>query len=416
MRWFKSNWIRGLAPVLILFTGLMMIPTSGFSQQTQAAPGKRVALVIGNSRYHHIQPLQNPVEDAMVMARSLRQTGFEVVTAYNQDRAGMLSALQKFALSLERGGVALVYYAGHGIQVKGANYLVPVDAQLKRGDEDFIDEYTLSLSRIMGTLDSAQSRVNIVVLDACRDNPFEGGFRSASRGLALETTPAETWLVFATDPGKKASDDSGFTAAFASHILEAGLEMSEVMRLTTRDVLSKTSNEQRPWANQSVTTAFYFSAKKEVPIASVMPAEPPTQHKPEVAVVNPFVASPSTQNDSPIDYTTVYTKKLADGNSFSERKFYNGGRILFFASGPVLFITGVTTGTVAWSKGRDSENMSESDFNKYLALNITGWSLAAVGAGLFVAFMATGKKKKPSAAVIQQLRWTGNGAMFSAEF
>lgn len=223
--------------------------------------GRRSALVIGNSKYRYVSALTNPANDARAMSAELRKAGFEVVAVEDANLEKMSHAIEKFAASIKQGGAALVFYAGHGFQVKGENYLVPVDANLK-GESD-VSSKTINLSQILTKLEDAKSQVNVVILDACRDNPFAGAWRSAaSRGLASIDAPSGTVIAFATAPGKTASDGSAGNGLFTSHLLRQlrtpDQKLEDVLKNTRKGVAAASNNAQIPWDSSSLTGDFYF--------------------------------------------------------------------------------------------------------------------------------------------------------------
>src|SRR5262245_12634330 len=167
----------------------------------RAAKNKRLALVIGNGSYK-TSPLSNPVNDARDVAQSLRELGFDVVYKENATRADMKSSIQGFGDDIIKGDVALFYYAGHGAQVKGENYLIPVDASINKEQE--IEYESVNAGFLLAQMASAQNKLNIVILDACRNNPFARSFRSQASGLAQMSAPAGTIIAYATEPGSVA--------------------------------------------------------------------------------------------------------------------------------------------------------------------------------------------------------------------
>ena len=199
---------------IALFVGLL------FFGLAQAQPREqRVALVIGNGAYK-ASPLKNPVNDARDMATKLRSLGFVVVERNNLGVKQIGSTLREFRSKLTPGSVALIFYAGHGLQIKGENYLPAVDAEIM-GEED-VPNQSLAIRQIMDVLVDAKTRLNLVFLDACRDNPYARSFRSASRGLSKENAPSGTLISFATRPGGVAADGLGY-AAFVISIGESAM-------------------------------------------------------------------------------------------------------------------------------------------------------------------------------------------------
>jgi len=229
-----------------------------------AGAESRTALVIGNNSYSS-GPLKNPVNDANDMATTLRKLGFKVTLKTNAKLETMESAIEDFGSQLKRGGVGLFYYAGHGVQVNGINYLIPIDAKINK--ESDVRFKAVDAGRILAEMDNANNGFNIVLLDACRDNPFAKSFRSASRGLAIvNNSPAGTFISYSTSPGNIASDGEGrnspYTAALLKYIVEPGLPITEVF-MKVRQKVRKESG-QTPWELSSLEGNFYFNRGKNV--------------------------------------------------------------------------------------------------------------------------------------------------------
>jgi uncharacterized caspase-like protein len=220
---------------------------------------KRTALVIGNGGYRR-GALLNPVNDARAMAAELRKTGFKVIEIEDAAYTRMGAAIDEFGRAIKEGGVALVFYAGHGMQVKGENYLIPVDADLK--SENDVPYKTVALGQILTKLDEAKPQVNIVILDACRDNPFARSWRSTKGGLASIDAPSGTVIAFATAPGKTAADGAGANGLFTSYLLKQlrvpNQKLEEVLKNTRKAVATASNYEQVPWDSSSMTGDFYF--------------------------------------------------------------------------------------------------------------------------------------------------------------
>lgn len=226
---------------------------------------RRTALVIGNGKYRHAGTLQNPVNDARSMAIELRKLGFEVVAVEDASLEKMNAAIDEFGRSIKEGGATLVFYAGHGVQVKGENYLLPVDANIKSESE--VTAKAINLGQVLSKLEDAKSQVNLVILDACRNNPFARSWRSANNGgLAAIDAPTGTVVAFATAPGKTAADGSGSNGLFTSHLLQQlrvpNLRLEDVLKNTRKGVVAASRNEQTPWDSSSLTGDFYFSVSK----------------------------------------------------------------------------------------------------------------------------------------------------------
>lgn len=214
---------------------------------------KRVALVIGNAAYP-AAPLRNPVNDARAVAARLESLGYEVALHTNVAQRDFTRAVSRFGQRLAPGSVALFYYAGHGMQVNGVNYLVPTRARIQR--EQDVDIEAISLARVLAEMDKAKNRVNVVALDACRDNPFARSFRSGSRGLALSDAPMGTLISFATAPGAVAADGDGqnspYATALAHNLTRRGIQVEEVFKSVRREVKQATGQRQTPWESSSL--------------------------------------------------------------------------------------------------------------------------------------------------------------------
>ena len=251
-----------------------------------AAAERRVALVIGNGAYTSVPALANPRADAEAMAATLRRVGFEVELGTDLDLQAMRRTVQTFARALEGADVALFFYAGHGMQVYGQNYLLPVDAVLET--EADLDFAAFPARLVMSQMERWPS-VKIVILDACRDNPFEtalsrsmGATRAASalsRGLAPIETAGGTLLAYATDPGDVAADGDGrhspFTAALLKHVGTPGVEINTMLARVRADVYRSTGKQQRPWAETSLIGEFYMVPEApEPPVTEAMMAPP----------------------------------------------------------------------------------------------------------------------------------------------
>ncbi|MBN2701468.1 MAG: caspase family protein, partial [Methylothermaceae bacterium] len=239
---------------------LFALCLGGFlSVSSATALERRTALVLGNGDYR-IAPLDNPVNDARDMAATLERLGFEVDLRLNLDRKGMRAAIREFGEKLSQGGVGLFYYAGHGVQIAGRNYLVPLGTEIHAADE-VIDE-AVDAGLVMRKMESAGNPVNIVILDACRDNPFVRSYRSLERGLAKMEGPLGSLIAYATAPGDTALDGEGRNGVYTKHLLEAmtrpGLPLEQVFKRVRNGVRRQTDGRQIPWEESSLTGDFYF--------------------------------------------------------------------------------------------------------------------------------------------------------------
>jgi len=228
---------------------------------THAADEKRQALVIGNGKYMSA-PLKNPVNDARDIAAALKKSGFEVVLGEDWGQREMEDAIIKFGRKLQSGGVGLFYYAGHGIQVAGANYLLPVDARIE--SESDVRFEAVDAGRVLGKMQDADNRLNIVILDACRNNPFARSFRDAQVGLARMDAPAGALVAYATAPGSVAEDGEQrnglYTGTLLKYLLQPDIEIGMMFRKVREEVLRQSGKKQVPWESSSLVGEFHFMA------------------------------------------------------------------------------------------------------------------------------------------------------------
>jgi TPR repeat protein len=251
----------------------------------------RVALVIGNGSYS-FSPLLNPVNDARAISEALQSMGFQVTRLENATIRQMSDAARDFGDTLQKGDVGLFFYAGHGMQIKGRNYLIPIGADIQREDEVSFNAFDAGL--LLEKMESAHSRVNIVILDACRNNPFARSFRASSQGLAQMDAPVGSYLSFATAPAKVASDGKDGNGLYTQYLLKAmrmpGLKIEEVFKRVRVNVMADSDGQQIPWDNSSLTGDFYFippdsaatpaAPARESHSADLDPAPPSPRRKP----------------------------------------------------------------------------------------------------------------------------------------
>ncbi|MCB1691235.1 MAG: caspase family protein [Pseudomonadales bacterium] len=225
-----------------------------------AAASDRVALVIGNADYPGA-PLENPVRDAKAMSTKLRSLGFHVVEVENASLKNMQHGLVDFLQEIDQGATALVFYAGHGIQANGRNYLMPIDASMD--SETTLRFDAMELNDVLEELERSGASINIVILDACRNNPFERKTRGSSRGLAVVDAAVGTLIAYATAPGSVASDGNGehglYTGALLKALDEPGLEVEAVFKNVRNQVAKASNNQQIPWESSSLTGNFVFN-------------------------------------------------------------------------------------------------------------------------------------------------------------
>jgi hypothetical protein len=238
-------------------------------RQLQVAPVKpapagerRIALVIGNSAYKSA-PLKNPVNDARAISKALSETGFRVTVLEDATQASMWRAIRNFGNAIQTGGgVGLFYYAGHGMQVRGKNYLIPVNADIEQEDE--IEYQAVDANLVLSKMDTAKGTTNLMILDACRNNPFARSFRSAGQGLAQMDAPSGTLIAFATAPGSVAADGEGANGLYTKHLLanlhRPGLPIEHLFKEVRNGVGRETRDRQIPWESSSLRGDFFFVA------------------------------------------------------------------------------------------------------------------------------------------------------------
>lgn len=276
----------------------------------------RVALVIGNSSYA-VAPLTNPKNDAALMSRTLKAVGFDVLTVIDGSQMDMKRAIQAFGGKLDaagKDGVGVFFYAGHGVQVGGTNYLIPVDARIQR--EGDVDLYAVNANAVLRQMEFSGVRLSFVILDACRVNPFSRGFRSGSRGLAKMEAATGALVAYATAPGDVAADGRGanspYTAALAKMIQKPGLAVERMFREVRNEVRKATNNEQTPWESSSLVGGdFYFtpSSQGEPPV----PADAPS--------VNPdIVFWESIESSDTPEVFQEYLKRFPNGQFASQAR------------------------------------------------------------------------------------------------
>jgi uncharacterized caspase-like protein len=263
------EWAR-----LILFLWIVAaLPTAALSAQpnaqTSLQTGSRVALVIGNGSYN-TAPLLNPVNDARAMADSLSRLGFQVALRTNLDLAGMLDAMTKFIRESRPEDVRLFFYAGHGLQVHGRNFLLPVDAKID--SENDIPTVAADVQQLVEHMQRIGTGVNVVILDACRTYPVPAGSRRGTRGvpstrglgLAEIVPPGGTIIAFSTAPGSVARDGTAGNSIYTKHLLvnlqTAGLTIEQVFKRVRIGVLAESQQAQTPWENSSLVGDFCFKS------------------------------------------------------------------------------------------------------------------------------------------------------------
>ncbi len=294
-------WHRSLVQIatiagIALFTGSVAIakiestrsfyPVSNISRDRTILAKenqKRIALIIGNSNYNKQGKLLNPINDADDMSKALAELGFEIIKVVDADKQAMDAALEKFAVQLNQGGVGLFYYAGHGIQVDGENYLIPVDAVLN--SEKDVNYESLPMGKIQNAMEEAKTEVNIIIVDACRSNPFGRRWtrNTQNQGLAPIQALTGSFIAFATAPGNSAEDGTGTNGTFTSYILKyiqtPNLSIEELFKKVRQGVSNETEKRQIPWDSSSLIGDFSFNIQPKNTVensSALQPTNTPT--------------------------------------------------------------------------------------------------------------------------------------------
>ncbi|AZO09383.1 MULTISPECIES: caspase family protein [unclassified Mesorhizobium] len=272
----------------ILLGGFVLFVLAAFGAQAATPDAKRVALVIGNSKYVNAVPLPNPANDAQLIASTLRNAGFDVIEGVDQDNAGMHALISRFTEESYNADLAVIFYAGHGMQVDGKNYLIPVDAELTT--PAYLKTRTVQIDEFMAAL-PPDPAVGVIILDACRDNPLARTLAAAlpkSRSLGAGLAPVEAkadgvgtggvLIAYATDPGAIAFDgngvDSPYSMALAKHLTEPGVELQSALTRVRGEVTETTQGRQRPWHNASLgREVFLGKAPAEAALIAAEPGE-----------------------------------------------------------------------------------------------------------------------------------------------
>ena len=253
----------------VLWSGLPLVAQTNRQLEKQTInvtqTEKRTALIIGNGHYQNVSVLDNPVNDANDMAVTLQSLGFEVIKGTDTSLVQMRRLIREFGEKLERQkGIGLFYYAGHGVEMNGKNFLIPVDADITREVET--EDYALDVNSILRQMDEAKNGFNIVILDACRNNPFSRGWSRSgdTGGLANINAPTGTYIAYAAAPGSVASDGRGtrnglFTGVLIKQLKRPGLKLEEVFKGVREEVMRITGDKQVPWDSSSIKGDFYFN-------------------------------------------------------------------------------------------------------------------------------------------------------------
>ncbi|MCG6857587.1 MAG: caspase domain-containing protein [Salaquimonas sp.] len=302
---------------LVLFIALL---AAVWPLGASAAEG-RVALVIGNGAYTNAPALANPANDANLVTASLKRIGFDVVSATDASRRQLLDAVAEFGRLAQNAEIALFFYAGHGLEVSGRNWILPVDADIAASTD--LPVAAVKVDDILEVMELSGARVRLVFLDACRNNPLPRSLsRAVGRGLArIDVSAAGTMIAFSAAPGTVALDgngkDSPFSIALAKHIVEPGVEVRQMMAKVREDVVTATGEKQVPWVNEAVVGEYFLAGKpdgKET-AAPAPPAPQATGRSDDIAVELAFWDSVKDSDDR--NMLELYIQKYPQG-SFRE--------------------------------------------------------------------------------------------------
>ena len=296
----------------LMLCGLLL--AAGVLGSSPAYAGKRVALIMGNNSYSVLPALNNAEKDARDVAASLRAGGWEVVDLYNATQRNMGRAIDKFEGLLATADAALFFYAGHGIQARSENWLVPIDANVEA--EVDLEYEAISARKVLQAMKRADVPVNILILDACRDNPLKKRTRSASRGLAAPEVPSGlrgTAILFSAAPGEVAQDgpqggNGVFTGALLKELSTPGRSLEEVFKATARQVAAVTNKGQSPWFNSSLSGDFYFTPKAAAPVAAAQTTAP--------------TGSPGISADTQAQFELAFWEAIKDSNDEASFQTY----------------------------------------------------------------------------------------------
>lgn len=332
--------------------GLLLFGQPAYANQPTRQDQARTALVIGNGLYAKA-PLRNPTQDARDLAQVLRRLGFDVQLRLNANQRTMEQAIDEFEDTLNKhGGVGLFYYAGHGIQSQGINYLLPVKNTIERERDLKFD--AINVNRIIAAMDAADNALNIVILDACRNNPLTRSFRSASRGLArLEQTPTGLLIAYSTSPGEVALDGDGQNSPYAQSLMSSIQTPGQHVLLTFQDIANRvqkvTKGQQVPWISSSLTQDFYFQpADVSTSTTSVVPVPIP----PIASQTAHVTGQEPTEQPLP-DLNTLETPITQSPNAYRWTSFRDAMKN--GSQGPMM----VTIGTGSYDMGSNDGNKQE---------------------------------------------------------
>jgi hypothetical protein len=268
---------KGILSLIVAFLLCLFLTISATAQDNRGifVSSERLALVIGNNAYQ-TAPLRNPVNDAEDMGKVLSTLGFKVILQKNVDRRAMEDSIRSFGRQLRNGGVGLFYFAGHGMQVEGRNYIIPINGRIE--SESDIKYEAVDAGLVLDKMEDAKNQLNIVILDACRNNPYSRHFRNREQGLARMEAPAGSLIAYSTAPGTVADDgverNGTFTKHLIRHIMTPNLPVEQVFKRVRIDVATETKQRQIPWESSSLMGDFYFKIERVVHTIPIVVSEP----------------------------------------------------------------------------------------------------------------------------------------------
>ena len=239
------------------------------------ASSRRLALIIGNRSYQHITKLTNPVNDAIDLGKTLENLKFDVVIETDLNWQQMSEVIGAFGDKLDQEDVGLFYFSGHGVQVNGRNYLLPIDVKLKKAAS--MRYMAIDINRVLTEMTNAENKLNIIIMDACRGNPFPARFRDISNNLAKIVAPRGAMIAYSTSPGERASDGNGKNGLYTGELIEvlkmSGLRLIDIFMQVRNNVILKSNQTQTPWESTCLRQPFYFSgtAAPTIPSAPAIP-------------------------------------------------------------------------------------------------------------------------------------------------
>ncbi|HRK52636.1 MAG TPA: FISUMP domain-containing protein [Cyclobacteriaceae bacterium] len=285
--------------------------------QNTLAQQQKYALIIGVKSYQYVAPLQNSLNDAHDIAATLKKKGFTVVELYDPaTKRVMLDGILKYfkLLQDQDNATGLVFYSGHGMQVKGVNYLIPTQANPQI--EADLDDQCVNMDYVMRAIEQAGNELNIFIVDACRNNPFRSFSRTGEKGLSMVDTPNGSYIVYATKPGSVASDGSGRNGLFTSKLLKymnsEGLNIEQVFKNVARDVAIASGDTQRPWIASDYTGDFFFTPVSEVLDTKLVtkPIVKPEPVAPTIAIAKDYTHSETSGYSVKVGMQTWFSKNL----------------------------------------------------------------------------------------------------------